>query len=270
MDPQAAKAHLVDQERQLRQRVHQHAAMSLDCGSLSLPAAIVSEIARHFIAAQRLDPELFSPQSREACEANRRDVTQIMNACTWAALCHATCADEALWQELLLDDYARMRYGSHLYGLCTLMQTMQVTGLSTRQMLLRVQQPVTVQQMLDAHRALCLDDVASFVATARMAPNVLITNVGTNSGGKKLAVYVGPGGAASFTQRFNIDPRVDRFIERHTYQRARLVHADLGTVLRAAKSREIMCLIKPYQASTEYSSARLRPRDRYGSASSRG
>ena len=120
---------------------------------------------------------------------------RVADALSWDAVCRGSRVPEAAWHTLLLEDH-RLRKRKHPDNKClaTPEQAMAAIGLSAKQTLrrcqadkrdllgtLRTREHSTVQQVVDVHRALLLDDDAAFLALARARPRILLDHVATGS-----------------------------------------------------------------------------------------
>ena len=162
----------------------------------------------------------------------------------WDSVCHASRLDDACWETLLREDYPLRWHGQHEheiadYGpLATLALARPLLGLPARDVLARLRKTQTVQQLVDIHRALLLDDVEAFLDVVRMQPRLLIEEVYTGGNGKSLGLRDHQRGEVQ------VDPRVAesiRWLPRGRY--TKVVHT-LRHIVSLVKPQSIMRLVE--------------------------
>ena len=119
---------------------------------------------------------------------------------------------------------------------------LQLTGLSAKQLLVRLHHPITEHQRLqgyiDVHRSFIVDDEEHFLSTTCRLPEILIEAVHTNSGGKKMAI------SAKLRDHLKVDSFMNRYIEWSTNIHCLRAFFSFQTTLRAANPLRITRLIE--------------------------
>lgn len=181
----------------------------------------------------------------KACVGERPDLAirkRLLDACSWDAVCHGARVANTQWWSLLLEGYDRgPRRGT--LALCALRLTIQLTRLTAKQVLCRAQQPVSLQQVVDIHCAINLDDDASFIGVARASPRLLLDPIDTYHQGRHLGL------PACQRAMLCTDPRVECYIKWEENERPSSMTSSLRSVLEAAEPREITRLLVP---NTQY------------------